>query len=428
MTNSNYYRTNIAPKHLHRRRGIKNIWLSFLSISLFFVIILQKNVFNDEADVSGSFASSREAYIVAASTIIFIIANFIYYFRSTIVIPKSIFLMLLFYLWALAFSPFSALPYLSAFRALSGLGLVVIAYFVALDFLGRNLEYALNKFYNLLLITAAAMTIGTYMFNINILGSTNPFLLRAGAGSLIFFFLSLWHFTSFLFRGQFRELALMIIYIAIGLSLNSFSALLSFVISAIFILFMSRRFLLFLVFSVLLFISIIVFLQYINLNIDSVVFNKPARTYLIGSGRFPLYEYAVYIYEELPLARKLVGVGFMAERELFVGGNLTWSTNLHNSFLSNLLGVGLFGFFISIIYTIYPFLVRRRVSRYFGPEITLKWIGMHFLFILFGFTSIDYPSQPSWILFLFLIFTTIITTNIGILNRKKRLGKEMLIH
>lgn len=397
-----------AAGSAHRKRAWTST--SFFAIALALNIIFQKNVFNEDADVSGSFAASSAAYLVAASIAFLVLANVVYYGMHITVLPASgIFLSIaFFYIYALITSPASGLPALTAFRALSGAGYVIIAGHFGRLVAKRGWVEGEKQVYHLILLTALALAVGAYMFNVNIMKKTNPLNIQAGSGALLFMFLSLWKLIDYRFRFQKKDIFFAALFAVVGVLLHSFSSILALGVTLLALLFISGRHLLFLVTISLIAASVFAFIQYLYANPDSIVLGKPARAYLIGSGRFAMYEYAFETYKTLTLDRQIFGVGFMAERELFVGSDLSWSINLHNSFLSNLLGTGVVGLTLSMLFGGLPFLARRKVIKNTSLEIYFKWISMHVMFLAYGMSSIDYPSSPSPLLLIFLCFTAFV--------------------
>ena len=284
------------------------------------------------------------------------------------------------------------------------------------------LAKGLSRIYLMIFSAMIAVVIGSFMFNAFSLQAASPYLLRAGIGALFALYLALWHLVAFTQRHRKKDFLWALNFIAVGLYLNSFSSVLAFTLALLVLLLFSGRYFLFLLATFGLIAAGIGFFLYLSVNLDAVIFNNPARAFLIGTGRIAIYEYALQVYQELPLARKLFGVGFMAEREYPVGSSLSWTINVHNSFLSNLVGTGLVGLCQSLLLAIVPFFTFKKLQNRLGKEVALKWISLHVMFLASGFTSIGYPSQPSWQILFFLIFSTLLMRKAGALTHRAEVG------
>lgn len=384
---------------------------TFFGVACACAIIFQKNVFNENAVANAAFAASPAAYMVALSTLFLIaVGGFIH--RSDLRrIPKSVSILsiLFLYLYALVTSPISTLPIVSLFRGFSGIGLVLVAIAYGNYLVRRNTELFLKQIFSFISIMALSIIIGTIMFSVNVYGAS-IFPIRAGNGAVLVLFLALWKWIDFRTTRKFSDLAFTLFLLAFGSALNSVSAIVALLMALICLLAINGRFIAFSLITALVIVGFMLFFSYLNSNIDSVVFNKPARAYLIGTGRFPLYEYALNVYlNEISMLRQFVGVGFMAEREYLIGSQLSWTSNLHNSLLSNLLGLGVIGSLISFLYVFAPFFSVKKFRETLGVNITNKWIGMHLMFLFFGLSSIDYPNSPGWLLVSFITFTAGLT-------------------
>ena len=98
----------------------------------------------------------------------------------------------------------------------------------------------------------------------------------------------------------------------------------------------------------------------------------------------------------------------MAERNILAGYKLAWSTDPHNSFIVSILGLGLIGAILYLIYILAPIFMSTRIKKRVGTNLYLKWISMHIMFFIYGITSSSYLAVPSMQLILFISFTFIL--------------------
>ena len=148
--------------------------------------------------------------------------------------------------------------------------------------------------------------------------------------------------------------------------------------------------------------------SYIRTLTDQDLFlGKRVGALLIGSGRFQVYEYSLmYFFENLNW-RSIVGNGFMAERAVLSQFNLPWTTDIHNSPLGNLIGLGIIGLIINIIFYMYPIIIYRRCHKE-QPALVHIFIISHLVFCVYGLTSTTYLLQPTPQLMLVLITAQVI--------------------
>lgn len=378
--------------------------ITWMLLAVFFVVLLQRITINTDASATGNFSVSSAAYVVAGSTLILIFSAFVFYSRGFALIHKNStnISILLFYIFAALTSITSLLPLLSAFRAVSGVGIVLAAAAYGRYIAKRMDETFESQIFLLAFSILVAYSVGSAIFQTRILGAP-LFPLRGGMGAAIAFCMVVWKFIDFSHSRRSNDLFYVVVFCIIATSLNSASAIIAFLAAMLLLQLVNGRYLFFTIGLIAMISFLIGFIAFLEANIDSIIFNKPARAYLIGTGRFPLFEYAAELYwRNTPIERQIFGYGFMAERELLQYSELSWTTNLHNSMLSNLLGTGLIGFLLAAAFLISPFVAFRTIKKKVGSRLANKWIGTHLIFMFFGLTSADYPNSPSWLLLLFL--------------------------
>ncbi|MBB5723924.1 hypothetical protein FHS72_003571 [Loktanella ponticola] len=389
-------------------RKVNSAAITPLMLLVVIIVFFQRVTINTDANVNSSFQSSSAAYAVALSTVLLIGFSYAYYNKVFMRLPRNIVTIsiLVFYLIASISAINSFLPLLSGFRAVSGIGLTLAASAYG-QYLARN--YASSFEYQIFcfaLAICATYSIGSAIFQVQVLNV--PLIpLRGGMGATIFLLLCIWKIIDLYSSRNYRNISLVCLFFMIGIFLNSASAVMSFGMALLFLALVNGRMLLFLTGFAGVSIATFGFIEYLNANIDDVIFNKPARAYLIGTGRFPLLSFAIDYYKtEFTIAQQVFGVGFMAEREILKLSELSWTSNLHNSMISNLLGVGVVGFFASAVFLVAPFFLFSRIKNIAGGALANKWIACHLIFLFFGFTSSDYPNSPSWLLLIFLTFNS----------------------
>ncbi|MDH4317548.1 MAG: hypothetical protein OEV64_04085 [Desulfobulbaceae bacterium] len=382
---------------------------------LFFVfaayILGCKFVFNEDADVSGHFAASNAAYITAILTILFICSLLL---KVKIIKPprNNLLLVPLFYYgYGLLTSVFSFLPLVSLYRSATGIGFFLVSCSLGC-FLNRfPPDKAVEHIYKLVWCIALCGILGAIIFDHLYTPGFSLLNLRAGYIGLITLYLCLWHLTSYYFRSGSKHLILAAFILIVTIYLHSFSAFIAFIGAIMVVTFLLKKYFISLIFMLCTTFMGVQGFSYLNENIDSVIMGKRAGAYLIGSGRFDAYLTGIAVYQKLDIVRQLIGVGFMAEREVLVGHGLTWVTDIHNSPLSSLMGLGVFGLIFYLLFTIAPFLYFNRFKKYLSLELTVKWMAMHSMFLLYGVTSSSYLATPSLQLILFSTFTIFMYRN-----------------
>lgn len=389
-------------------RQEKSTAITPMLVLVIIVVFFQRVTINTDANANSGFQSSTAAYAVALSTILLIGFSYAYYNKIFMRLPKDLatISILIFYLLASITAINSFLPLLSGFRAISGIGLTLAASAYG-QYLARNYTSSFEyQIFSFALAICATYSIGSAFFQVQVLNA--PLIpLRGGMGATIAFLLCIWKIIDLYCKPTYKNFGLVCFFFLIGISLNSASAIMSFGLALLFLALVNGRVVLFFTGLIGVIVAIFGFIEYLNANIDDVIFNKPARAYLIGTGRFPLLKFAIEYYQtEFTTAQQIFGVGFMAEREILKLSELSWTSNLHNSMISNLLGVGIVGFLASATFLFAPFLLFSKTKKVVGRTLANKWIACHLIFLFFGFTSSDYPNSPSWLLLIFLTFNS----------------------
>ena len=233
--------------------------------------------------------------------------------------------------------------------------------------------------------------------------------MRAGAAALLAAFISVWSFWIFLGIRKIKHFFDGAIYFAISISFLNFSAVLSWYVGILAILFYRKKYaaLTLLVAPIVPLFSASIY--WLNQNMDVVIFGKPGAAFLIGSGRFIVYELSLKAYTGLDFLQQLTGLGYMAEREILTGLQVPWGADLHQSALSALIGLGPIGLILYILFVFKPFsrifTIRGFASR---PGVIFMFL-LHCMFTTYGITSSGFFYQPSLILLIYLYCLSCLT-------------------
>lgn len=360
-------------------------------ILTFLFIILSKVFFNDSGDESGSFQASTAAYQVAVLNLSYIMgmmvlgfASLAYILRHTALITSGVY-----YLYALCSTVYSAIPLVTAFRGVMGLGFFYVVTIIVREFRDEPIE-SLVKFLWCILISSFFSSL---IFYIGKYGYKFVFGVPSGYSALIASFL-IQYYAMFMKTSISKFVIIIILFIA-AIFMKSFSAIIALYISFMFIFFMRG--------SVLLVTLMIVgptlvsgyLYTYMINNPEILILGKPAGAYLIGSGRFALYEAAIDLYfNKFTFFQSFFGVGFMADREYLKLYDLTWSSDPHNSLILSSLGIGIVGAILYFIFVVSPFL-QLRLSKYRRSKIYVWGLSVHLGAVVYGVTSSGYLGIPS---------------------------------
>ena len=173
------------------------------------------------------------------------------------------------------------------------------------------------------------------------------------------------------------------IFFFIALLGRSFSGVSAYFISFIFINYRKLFYLLTIVF-VFLFSAINAYLEN---NVGQVLFyEKSAEHFLTGSGRFDLYYKGFLNFFSSSPFEMIFGSGYMTERSILSGLDLTWSSDPHNAVLRALIGCGFIGLF-SLIY-IY-------IKTFKAIVYNNKLKILFFLIIIFSQLNTIYGLKPN---------------------------------
>ncbi len=374
-------------------------------------ILLGKLIFNTSANPAGKFHASAAAYFFAIVTIWFIIFINIKHIRTITTIPnKWIFkLPLLYYTYALFFSPLSLIPMVSLFRAISGIGFVIASISIGKSLSKYPLEKRIKTFSKILILILIVGIISNYLFQAVYLKIYSPLQLKAGYIGLICTYLSLWYLIDYYTKHKKKYLFLSLFLLFSASLLHSFSAYIAYYAAFIYLSFYLRKYLQAILLTAIPLYLLPIIIHYLKTHPYKIILGKPAAAYLIGSGRFEVYMAAIDAFiNKLNEINKIFGVGFMAERDILASYHLTWSSDPHNSFLMSLLGLGLIGTLLYTGYIIAPFFYIKKLRKLYNENYVLKWIGMHIMFSIYGLTSSSYLATPSIQLILFLLFSYIL--------------------
>lgn len=391
-------------------------------ISLIIVyFFLTKIIVNTDSDVAGTFKSSSIAYIIAVLTLLFIFIIIIKRYRNLAKLPIGFYFLipLFYYLDALLFSFFSLIPQISIFRAITGVGFVLVAISIG-KFLSRfSLKIQIKYFYKTILYLFIWGVVANVFYHFIYKSNISIINLQAGYMALLSIYLSLWHFINYKYDSNNKQFLLFLFFFIITFFLHSFSAFIAFYIGIIYILIFTNQKYLGMILFIVPIVSMSFIINYLNLNPDIWILGKPAAAYLIGSGRFEIYEASFDAFSKLDFLHQFIGIGFMSERDLLSSYKLSWSTDPHNSFIISLLGMGLIGSFTYILFIIFPFFKKKYILKNFDNIIYLKWIVLHITFTVYGITSSSYIGVPSFQLVFFIIFSYIIFKHKLVTEREK---------
>lgn len=379
-----------------------------------FYFFLTKIIVNTDTDVSGSFQSSNAAYVVAFLTLLFIWFIVVRNYRKLLKLPTDWYfiLPLIYYMNALIFSYISLIPQISFFRAISGIGFVFVALSIG-KYLSRfEFKIQIEYFYKIILYLFAGGTISNIFYHYIYKSNFSITDFQAGFMALLSIYLSLWHFINYKYTLLKKEFLLFLFFFAITFLLHSFSAFISFYFALVYILIFTNQKYLGSFLIILPVTSISYVVSFLNSNPDMWILGKPAGAYLIGSGRFVIHEASFDLYySKLDFLQQIIGIGFMAERNLLSTYELTWSTDPHNSFIVSLLGMGIMGAILYICFIIFPFLKKKFLLTTLDKNTYLKWIVLHIVFSVYGITSSSYLGVPTFQLIFFILFSYLIFKN-----------------
>jgi len=393
--------------------------MRYFLIVFFVYIVGEKLIVNTGGSVSGSFQSSNAAYFLAFYTLVFVLFILFKDLKKILFIKNRFYVILplFYYLLGLILSGVSLLPVVSAFRSSIGIGFILLSGTIGHYLNNFNIDISLKLYYKLLITILIAGIIGKILYSYLYISGFSILNLQAGYIGLISLYIGIWNFIEYKNKKGRRYLFNMILFILIALLLHSFSSFLAFYIAFSYVIFLYKHRImsLLLIGSPILLLSAVI--TYLNNNLDTIIFGKPAAAYLIGSGRFDIYPAAESAFYNFDLLHKVLGIGFMAERNILSKYDLTWSIDPHNSFIVSILGLGVLGAFLYLLFIIVPFFMKKRILIYQSKSIFFKWITMHIMFTIFGITSSDYLARPSILLILYIILSFIIF-NINIKKEK----------
>ncbi|PCI87007.1 MAG: hypothetical protein COB24_07440 [Hyphomicrobiales bacterium] len=384
--------------------------MKYFYISFCVYIIISKLFVNPEGSVTGSFKASSAAYIVAIISLAFVAIINVKHIKSTLKTSLHFFsaLPLCYYTLALLMAPISLIPVISIFNSLLALGFVLVGISIG-QFINRfPLEKKLSLFYNLVRVILYSEIVGKIISQYMYVSSFSIFNLQGGYIAVLSIFLGLWHLIEYYENRRFKGLVYFILYFILTWQLHSFSAFLAFYAALVIIFYFRRKLVIATLLGLAPFLTLSLIIAYLNANLDQVIFGKSAGAYLIGSGRFQIYWASLDAYSNLDLFRQILGVGYMSERDILAGYDLSWSIDSHNSFLVSLLGMGFIGASLYLFFVGIPYFKRKKVTLNVGRTIFIKWIAMHTLFFIYGITSSSYMARPSILVFLYIVFAYIV--------------------
>lgn len=357
-------------------------------------ILLSKSFVNPDANVAGGFQESSAAYQVAMLSIFYIFSVILTDIHGIFKIKKNVNLILigLYYVLALFSTVYSAIPLLTAFRGSMGIGF----FFVILIIVRQYEKLPINEYIKFLWVVLISSFIASLIFHIRLNGYNFVFGVSSGYSALIACFLAIYYYV-FEKNKKYTFLKISILIIA-SFYMKSFSAIIALYFSILLILFLQRKYI-----KAIILVMVVILLAntiylYLITHPTELIFGKPGGAYLIGSGRFALYSAAFDLYlNKLDSLQSTVGVGFMAEREFLKNYDLTWSSDPHNSFILSVLGMGVLGGIIYLLFIIVPFIYisneRIRKNKYY-----IFGISSHLGAVVYGVTSSGYLGTPSILL------------------------------
>lgn len=377
-----------------------------LLIIFFTFLLLSKLFFNDEASVNGAFKASTAAYVVALMNIVFIITLIFFNLRVYEQLsnhPLSV-LIFIYYVLALCSTVYSPLPIVTAFRSLVGLGYLILISIVINTYKHLNMKCFMRFLWVILL----SSFLSSLIFHIKNVGFNFTFGVSSGYTALIACFIAQ-YFIVFDNDNKYRK-TIAVSLIVSAIYMKSFSAIISLYFSLLIIYSLKRNYIL----VIILILSVVIpsnmlYLYLLN-NPEQLIFGKKAGAYLIGSGRFDVYQASWDLFfNKLEGVNSVAGVGFQAEREYLKDYNLTWSTDPHNSLITSMLGMGYLGGVVYFMYILYPFLglLNRKLIK---NKNFIYSISCHLGAVVYGVTSSQYLGAPTILM--------IVTTSMVLLSYK----------
>lgn len=379
---------------------------------IFFIYIATgKLFFNDNSSVNGNFQASSAAYIVALLTILFILFILFKTPKNLLKIKNNyiIIIPLLYYFYALLTTPFSLIPIVTIFQSMTGLGFVMIANSISKKINKMSFQNSISFLNKMIIIIIIAGIFTNLIFNLK-----NPNFnwlgIPSGYIALMVLYFSIYNLIDYFDYKKNKYLFRFIFITIFALYLNSFSAHLALFTSIAFLFFYKKKYFFLFTYLTLITIGLLLIITFLENNLDLVINNKSAGSYLIGSGRFAIYNISFELYDSLNIFRQIFGLGFMSERNLLSSYELAWSTDPHNSFIRSILGLGAIGGFFYLMFVLYPFIIYSRLKK-INKNISLKWLMMHTMFLMYGITSSSYLGTPSIQLIIFIVFSQILIHN-----------------
>jgi O-antigen ligase len=371
---------------------------------------LPKLIFNSEGDPAGLTVVNSTLIInaIATLTIILLIA-------ASRVKPKKIrldglfLITFLYYIVTAVSATYSLNKLITLYWSFVGLGFYLVSLYLA-EFI---LEKALTVKNAFILLNTFLLRYSVMIVFVNIIFYLLYFQSKfsfLGVSSDFAAMLMLYAtFSTAILKNTQRYWLFFLMAIVASAFLNSFSSIISIIVGIIVYLFISGKYKTSILIVIFILFSANIFYFYLLQNIGEYVFlDKNAEAFLTGSGRFNLYEISLQIYlDEFSIFRKIFGVGFMGERAVLEGRDLGWITDPHNSFILNMLDLGIIGIIFYIIFTVYPFVYLR-----FMPVEKVKFSRLFLFFhiscIVFGLTSSYYIGKPSIVLIFSLAYFSIL--------------------
>jgi len=382
---------------------IKSLNILYLAI----YIICIKLITNVDGSPTGKVEVSFNAYLSIFFTLLFIICIFLSNVRYAVKFDNhpAILLPTAYYVYALLASFFSIYAEMSFYRSFIGICFCLIGFYIGkAAFQKKDQAFFENASFLILFFGV----FGVLVFNIMHKDIKDLMYLQGGFIALIAAYISLSYLINYYESKRDFNLFYFLFFFGVCVFLNSFSSFLALNACIFLVLYFYKRRFLLVFFLVLFFIFLYFFFSYVASNPDQLVLGKPAGAYLTGSGRFAIYQGAIEVYSSLPLFQKIFGVGFMAEREVLSQLDLTWNIDVHNSFLSTLLGLGILGGFIYLLCMLAPFFYLKRLKKNINHVLLFKWIVFHSLCFIYGITSSTYIAVPSVIFIIYIAFTKFI--------------------
>jgi hypothetical protein len=315
------------------------------------------------------------------------------FFNKKVLLNAGVLMWLVFYSYCILTAPLSEYPLLSMHLGIRGV-LYVILGIVAWEYIrrSRNPILSFNYFIAACFFGMLLMIIIEYIarFNIAYVSSVGVGGSFIGLFGLLFIY-SLYN-NKQVVHSYVKRLAIFILAVfcfMLVLKINSLTSILAFIVGIVICGFRFRNLKVITLFIALLTIAVL-FLLPMFISGEFLIANKSIDTITSGTGRFETW---AVCYEQISnFDIPFIGVGFLADGSILkqYEGILTVTHTCHSSILSNIVGLGLFGF---IFYVLFIFIHALQIVVLSPLSVFKEYTVIIFTsFIIFGWASLVYPG------------------------------------